>query len=145
MAQNSKRVRTRKDILPGKRKVMSDLRLDLKVTALARSDTMRLSYDGIDVSEEDLFADDGQACSPLRICMALCIHGNMHALQGSCIAKCAKCGDQFVSQRGQRYLTISSPGGAMLMSRCAAAPRFALAQRTTHHSDFLLVACHFLP
>jgi len=57
---NSKRVRTRKDILPGKRKVMSDLRLDLKVTALARSDTMRLSYDGIDVSEEDLFADDGQ-------------------------------------------------------------------------------------
>jgi homoserine dehydrogenase len=35
----------------GKRKALSELRLDYKVTALARSKVMRLSYDGIDVSE----------------------------------------------------------------------------------------------
>jgi len=57
---DSKRVRTRQDIA-GKAKVLDDLRLDLKVTAMARSDRMRLSYEGIDVSgEEDLFAESPQ-------------------------------------------------------------------------------------
>merc|ERR1719460_739047 len=42
----------------GKRKAISDLGIDFKVTAVARSKLMRLSYDGIDVSadEETLFA-----------------------------------------------------------------------------------------
>ena len=67
LAQDSKRVRTRKYIV-GKRKVMSDLRLDLKVTAVARSGEMQTSYDGIDVSgdEGDLFAD-GDKVTPPRL------------------------------------------------------------------------------
>ena len=48
----------------GKRKALDDLRLDFKVTALAREKTMRLSYDGIqdfqDCGEEtDCTAADG--------------------------------------------------------------------------------------
>jgi len=40
--------------------VMSDLKVDFKVTALASSKAMHLSYDGIDVSAENLF-DEAQA------------------------------------------------------------------------------------
>jgi len=45
----TQRLRTEPE-MAGKRKVIDELRLDFKVTALARSGAMRLSYDGIDVS-----------------------------------------------------------------------------------------------
>jgi len=45
----AQRLRTEPEVA-GKRKVIDELRLDFKVTALARSGHMRLTYDGIDVS-----------------------------------------------------------------------------------------------
>ena len=62
-------MRTRKDVM-GKGKVMSDLRLDLKVTGVARSGEMRTSYNGIDVSGDDtseLFADSDKVWAHHRI------------------------------------------------------------------------------
>ena len=37
----------------GKRKVMDDLNIDFKITAVVKSDQMLLSYDGLDVSKKD--------------------------------------------------------------------------------------------
>jgi len=46
----------------GKRKTLADLQVDLKVTALARSGKMRLSYDGLDVSKgHEGLLDDADA------------------------------------------------------------------------------------
>ena len=53
---------------PGVEKSASALPVDMKVTALARSDTMILSYDGIDVSkpQEDLWAGEAERPRPDR-------------------------------------------------------------------------------
>jgi aspartokinase/homoserine dehydrogenase 1 len=56
---DSKRVFADPQALSARRQVLDDLRLDFKVTAVARQGMMRLSYDGLDVSTaEDLFADE---------------------------------------------------------------------------------------
>jgi aspartokinase/homoserine dehydrogenase 1 len=47
-----------------KRKVLDDLRLDFKVTAVLREGGMRTSYDGLDVSLEDKLYEDADKVQP---------------------------------------------------------------------------------
>jgi len=65
----SKRVFNDPQALSARRQVLDDLRLDFKVTAVARQGEMRLCYDGLDVGiGEELFDDEErvQPSDPMR-------------------------------------------------------------------------------
>ena len=51
------------DNFADRRRVLDDLRLDFKVTAVVRSSIMRLSYDGLDVSQGDGLYAEGEVQS----------------------------------------------------------------------------------